>query len=697
MAASAASASPQLLGTRNRSGPRSVVPARKGHALRATVRLGRVRGIQIGVHWSLLVISVLSPARSRPASSPTSSPTRAAPTGPRPCSPPPCSSRSILAHELAHALVALRRGQRVEGITLWLLGGVASLHDEAPDPRSEFLVAIAGPAMSIALGVGLHRRGVRPRRDALRRQPAPRGRDLPRDRQPHPRRVQPVARRAPRRRPHPRPRRSGRGARTAARAEIAASRCGFVLGILLIGVGLLGFVFGYGFGDLWTALVGWFVIDASRSEELGARVARSLDGHTVAELMGPPPPSLPEWTTVADVPRRVRPRSSRRASCSPGSAARRARCCRPARCVVTDPAAAATLRLRELAITLDRSRRSRPRRSRATRWSTASRSSSSRRSDRRRRRPRRGPPRGRAPTRSSRECDHGAGDVLRAGRSKRLSYSDDLARRSTPVRARTLRAARRPRAGRSRFCVRPSVRCGWKRRSSGVEPERRQTRRDLAAPAPRGTRRPRPHPTHSTCARRTFGNAPAPPSRTEPAGTDSGASAAATASRSATSPRNCNVRCHCARVVRRTPGRVDAGRRAFDRVEHRLGRDDRDERARHRAQLTSCRGTARCPRDRPARSSGSRTRRTSASASAARAERDEALGLRIDRVADDEVEVHTVLRDLGLGHLLEHELRPVAVGRHDRPVAVAAGPVGLVAERGGVERDHPRRGRRSRR
>ena len=57
-----------------------------------------------------------------------------------------------------------------------------------------------------------------------------------------------------------------------------------------------------------------------------------------------------------------------------------------------------------------------------------------------------------------------------------------------------------------------------------------------------------------------------------------------------------------------------------------------------------------------------------ASVEPARAERDEALHLRVDRVADDEVEVHAVLRDLVLGHLLEHELRTVhaAFGTIDR-------------------------------
>ena len=73
-----------------------------------------------------------------------------------------------------------------------------------------------------------------------------------------------------------------------------------MLGGLLVGFGLLGFVTGNGFGDIWTALIGWFVIDASRAEEQAARVARTLDGHTVADLMGPTPMHVPEWTTVAE-------------------------------------------------------------------------------------------------------------------------------------------------------------------------------------------------------------------------------------------------------------------------------------------------------------------------------------------------------------------------------------------------------------
>ena len=122
--------------------------------MRATVRLGRVRGIQIGVHWSLLVISVVVAGTLATSVFPDLVPDAGGSYWAAAVLATALFFASILAHELAHALVALRRGQRVEGITLWLLGGVASLRDEAPDPRSEFLVAIAGPAMSIALGVG---------------------------------------------------------------------------------------------------------------------------------------------------------------------------------------------------------------------------------------------------------------------------------------------------------------------------------------------------------------------------------------------------------------------------------------------------------------------------------------------------------------------------------------------------------------
>jgi len=60
---------------------------------------------------------------------------------------------SILLHEMGHALEARRHGLRIGSITLFIFGGVAELRDEPRDPASEFLVAIAGPLVSVLLAL----------------------------------------------------------------------------------------------------------------------------------------------------------------------------------------------------------------------------------------------------------------------------------------------------------------------------------------------------------------------------------------------------------------------------------------------------------------------------------------------------------------------------------------------------------------
>ena len=60
----------------------------------------------------------------------------------------------VLLHEFGHSLVALRYGYEIDSITLWLLGGVASFTEFPEDWRHELVIAIAGPVVSVLLGVG---------------------------------------------------------------------------------------------------------------------------------------------------------------------------------------------------------------------------------------------------------------------------------------------------------------------------------------------------------------------------------------------------------------------------------------------------------------------------------------------------------------------------------------------------------------
>src|SRR5439155_1115152 len=60
---------------------------------------------------------------------------------------------SVVAHEFAHAIVARRFRLPVSSITLFLLGGVASLTKEPTSAKGEFLMAVAGPATSLVIGL----------------------------------------------------------------------------------------------------------------------------------------------------------------------------------------------------------------------------------------------------------------------------------------------------------------------------------------------------------------------------------------------------------------------------------------------------------------------------------------------------------------------------------------------------------------
>jgi Zn-dependent protease len=58
---------------------------------------------------------------------------------------------SIVFHEFSHSVVARHYGMPIRGITLFIFGGVAEMESEPPDPKAEFLMAIAGPISSFLL------------------------------------------------------------------------------------------------------------------------------------------------------------------------------------------------------------------------------------------------------------------------------------------------------------------------------------------------------------------------------------------------------------------------------------------------------------------------------------------------------------------------------------------------------------------
>src|SRR4051794_21485183 len=120
--------------------------------MRSSFTVLKVRGIPIGIHWNWLfvfAIVVWSLATSLfPATYPGLDGSTYVVMA---LAAALLFFGSVLLHELGHALRAQREGLPIEGITLWLLGGVAHLGELPPSPAAEFRVAIWGPAISAAL------------------------------------------------------------------------------------------------------------------------------------------------------------------------------------------------------------------------------------------------------------------------------------------------------------------------------------------------------------------------------------------------------------------------------------------------------------------------------------------------------------------------------------------------------------------
>ncbi|MFI1194254.1 site-2 protease family protein [Micromonospora sp. NPDC020750] len=267
--------------------------------MRASFRIGRIAGVPVGVNWSVLVIFLLIAWGLSANQFPRSYPDR--PTWEyvlAGLSAAVVFFLGLLAHEVSHAVVARRNGIEVVGITLWLFGGVAELRGEARDPGAELRIAGVGPLVSLIIGVffggiavllalaGVHGlwlgalawlAGINILLAVFNALPA-----APLD--------------------------GGRLLRAAVwkatgdrtRASVVAARAGWILGVLLIGLGLWQFLRGVGFGGLWLALIGWFLIGAAGMEERQARTGSALRGMRVADVMTPQPQTASAEMTVAD-------------------------------------------------------------------------------------------------------------------------------------------------------------------------------------------------------------------------------------------------------------------------------------------------------------------------------------------------------------------------------------------------------------
>lgn len=124
------------------------------YMLRSGFRLVRIFGISVYIDWSWLFIFLLVTWQLAivvfPALHPTWSPLLAWGTA---VAAAILFFASVLAHELAHSVVAKARGLPVSRITLFLFGGVSNIEREPSSPSTEFLMAIVGPLTSLVLGI----------------------------------------------------------------------------------------------------------------------------------------------------------------------------------------------------------------------------------------------------------------------------------------------------------------------------------------------------------------------------------------------------------------------------------------------------------------------------------------------------------------------------------------------------------------
>ncbi|WPW26626.1 site-2 protease family protein [Streptomyces atratus] len=265
--------------------------------MRATFVLVRIAGVRVGVHWSVLLIFGIIALGLSQGRLPETHPGRSWAVY---WAAGLCTAvvffASLLAHELAHAVVARRNGVEVDDIVLWLLGGVARLKGEASSPGAELRIAGVGPLVSLLLGAlftlgawllylasvsGIvvemvaWLAGINVLLAVFNAVPA-----APLD--------------------------GGRLLRAflwwrtgdRLRATAGAAAAGRVFGWLLVVFGLIAFMRTGAFGGLWPALIGWFLIAAATAEGRQAQLRGVLAGVPVRDAMTLEPLTVSADTTV---------------------------------------------------------------------------------------------------------------------------------------------------------------------------------------------------------------------------------------------------------------------------------------------------------------------------------------------------------------------------------------------------------------
>ena len=269
--------------------------------MHSQVKLGRIKGIEIGLHYSWFIIAFLIAFSLASHFHDVNPAWSVALIWAAAIITSVLFFVTLLLHELAHSIVAKSRGLRVRAITLFALGGVSQIESEASDAKSEFWIAIVGPLTSLIIGavlIGIVRLLEPARTEAATPVTAvllwlgyinvglaafnmiP---GYPLD--------------------------GGRVLRAiiwwinknGERATRYAAQVGEVVAFLFILFGLYQFFVGHGnFGGLWMAFIGWFLLDAARNSYFQVGVMAGLRGHRVADIMERDCASVPGYLSLRD-------------------------------------------------------------------------------------------------------------------------------------------------------------------------------------------------------------------------------------------------------------------------------------------------------------------------------------------------------------------------------------------------------------